>query len=89
MNNLSKFTKEELNKELKRREEEEIPILLENPDFTNLKVLTERYLFNLYNYDFVAHLVNRDYDESIYECIMRTLYGPNIFNWINKKLNGE
>jgi late competence protein required for DNA uptake (superfamily II DNA/RNA helicase) len=88
MNDMSKFTKKELNDELKRREEKEIkegiPTLLENPDFTILKEMTSQYLLGLHNKNPV---MVHDYDGFIYECVMKTLYGYNIFNWINLKLD--
>lgn len=81
---IRKISDAELRAEIERRRQEkaakERPKLLANPDFSALTQLTERYFDAL-----ESKQGDEDDDHYIYEEVLKALYGPKVFDWINKK----
>jgi len=76
---LGKFTDDELKEELERRNE--VPDQLEVVDFTNLKLEVRNYLIAIRD-----GRIPKDGEHYLFENLMKTLYGPDIFNWIRPRL---
>lgn len=77
--NLKTYDTEELEKELERRKRlNNKPEMIEIFDFTSLKKMVA---------DIIDEIANDEYREDnkqyIYEEVMKTFYGPGIFEWIN------
>lgn len=76
---------EDLKNELKRREEErklqEIPKRFMNPNFAVLHKLLDDYMETLVENDEMRDGINY-----IYECVMTTFYGRDVFDWINDQI---
>lgn len=83
---INSFSKEELEEALARKVEEEEkqnrPVLIDLPDLTKLKEACEYHILEIID----GKHVDSDADHYIYEAAMQTLYGKNIFSWINEKL---
>lgn len=77
---LKNYTKEQLEDELKRREELVIPIQLESPDLTDLKRVTAEYIEEL-SKNPAGDMTNSEH--FVFEEAMEAIYGKNIFDWIN------
>ena len=79
------ISNDEVKNELKRREEEsalqEIPMRFTNPNFAVLHKLLDNYMESL-----VENNEMKDGQYWIYECVMNTFYGRDIFDWINKHI---
>jgi len=79
MSNLSKYTIDELEAELERRELlGDMPKLLANPDFSNLQRVCSEYLESI-----ARDEVDDDHDHWIYEAAMEACFGRNIWGFIN------
>ena len=80
---MSIVSDEEAKNELKRREEasalREVPMRFMNPNLAVLNNLLDNYMKSL-----VDNEEMKDGVHWIYECVMTTFYGSDIFNWINK-----
>jgi hypothetical protein len=76
---LGKFTDDELEEELERRNKP--PKQLEEPDFTNLKQEADNYLIGVRD-----QRIPKDGEHYLFETLMKTLYGPDIFHWINPRM---
>jgi len=76
---LGKFSDDELKEELERRNE--VPDQLEVVDFTNLKLEVRNYLIAIRD-----GRIPKDGEHYLFENLMKTLYGPDIFNWIRPRL---
>lgn len=76
---LGKYTDDELKEELERRNE--VPDQLEVVDFTNLKLEVRNYLIAIRD-----GRIPKDGEHYLFENLMKTLYGPDIFNWIRPRL---
>ena len=76
---------EELKAELLRRENEEKasakPKAISDPPFTNLRKMCQDYIDGLANDGYV----DDDLDHYIFETAMTTLYGDDVWKWINGK----
>jgi len=95
MNELDKFTDEELKSELKKRrekrQEEEIPSTLASFDLQNLKENCFEYLL------MIVKIADRQYDHSwietgegfVFKSAMETFYGTSIWNWIKEKVDKD
>ena len=88
MTHIDEFTCEVLQKELERRrelrEELEKPKQLEGFDLGPLMKICSDYI------DYIAtdwHGDN-DWDHYIYETAIETMYGKDVWDWINKKMAG-
>ena len=84
MKTLKDYSIEELKLALDRKikEEEKIPKIISNPDFTKLINMAKEHIDNL------AHkfIIDEDADRYFYEEVMTSLFGKDIFTWINKCL---
>ena len=85
MKTLEDYSIEELKIALDRKikEQEKIPEIIANPDFTELINMAKERINNL------AHkfIIEEDSDHYyFYEEVMKTLFGKDIFTWINKQL---
>lgn len=72
----------EVERRRKAKEAKERPQLVEKPDFSAVIKITEEYLSLLAT----DGSQDNDDDHYIYEEVMKALYGPKVFDWINKKL---
>ena len=83
--NLDDYTSDDLVKELKKREEEEIeetrPQPLDVQDFSQVRKACEVHIQEL-----IDGKVDSDIDHYIYETAMEAIYGKDIWNWVNSKL---
>lgn len=83
---LRSFSEEELQAELERREKErrenKRPTLVENPDFSNVIRDCIAYVDHLHKHDYEP----KDLDHYVFEHAMKAVFGPGVFDWINKKL---
>jgi len=75
---LKKFTDDELKEELERRNEP--PEQIEDPDLTNLKLEANNYLVAIRD-----QRIPKDGEHFLFENLMKTLYGPDIFDWIRPR----
>ena len=75
---LTKFTDDELKEEIERRNE--VPKQFEEPDFTNLKQEAYNYLIAIRD-----GRIPKDGEHFLFENLMKTLYGPDIFDWIRPR----
>ncbi len=57
-----------------------LPVILKNPNFLNLQRMTEDYIKDIVN---STYCEDENFDHYMYEEVMKTFYGKNIFNWIN------
>lgn len=80
------FSDEELEKEIKRREEckkkSSIPKAIERPDFSSLIKMCKQYIDELAN-----DTVHDDDDTRyyIYECAIECVFGKRVWGWINQQ----
>lgn len=86
MKTFDDFTDDELKNELERRKqtkkEHEIPKLIENPDLTVMKKALTHYI----NYIVENGHEEKDCEYWIYETAVKTFFGDNTFDWINKNI---
>lgn len=70
-----------INKQVKLLKEynNNIPQPVENPDFVSLTKMTNDILLDIYKQEYN----NEDNQHYIYEATLETIYGKNIFKWIN------
>jgi len=80
---LNKFTDEELEEELARRREPPKPV--EHPNLGDLKAVAQEYLDDIKE----NGRPSKDSKNYIFESVMKTFYGPDIFSWINEWNTGE
>jgi len=64
---------------------DDTPQPLENIDFKNVIRDAKNYIEELAKEDGYNH-ESCDCEHFMYETVMKTVYGNNIFKWINKKL---
>ncbi len=85
MKTISEFTIEELETELENKKREEdiskIPQLIENPSLDKLIALCKTEI----NHLFLKGRNTKDARNWFYEEVMETLYGTDVFNWINEQ----
>ena len=79
MKNLEQFSTDELEEELRRREEEEKPKQIAAPDLTKLRKICQEYIDSLARDKYV----DGDLDHYIFEAAMETVFGKNVWDWIN------
>ena len=77
--NIKKYTAEELQKELNRRENMAAPQPVEEPDLTKLKEAAAEYIEAVVD----GTSVDSDLGHYIYEAAMEAIYGDEVFTWIN------
>ena len=80
MKDLSGFSDDELQAELNRRNAP--PDQLEEVDLTSLRAEAKNYIDTLHE----TGRQPKDSDHYMFENVMKTLYGPDIFDWINPHL---
>lgn len=80
MSELSKFSSEDLLKELQNRKHIK-PTPLVNPDFSKLKVICQRQLDELETGD-----DDGETEHYVYEEAMEAVFGENIWDYINEKI---
>jgi len=78
-NDFSKYTDDELIKELELREKSKMPKIVENPNFGSLIYILTTYI----DYIQKNKCTNDNYEHDIYESVLLTFFGNNIFDWIN------
>lgn len=85
---LNKFTTNELLDELKKRKirEQTEPVLIEIPNLSHLKSLLKNYIHCIENGNYN---VDQNNEYKIFETVLKTFFGEDVFIWINKKLNIE
>ena len=85
MGNLKGFSEAELEEELHSRKEvqrqSDKPCMIEDPDYKALRYLCQKYIDDLY----VHSWVDDDLREYIFEAAMKILFGPDVWDWINKQ----
>jgi hypothetical protein len=79
--NINDHTEEELKAELAKREKEKSkPKPIENIDFSNIKNMAIEEIDHI-----IKHGENsKDIQQYMYEAVMNTVYGQDIFKFINK-----
>jgi len=82
MTDLSKVSDHDLEEEIKRRAG--IPEQLFDVDLTSLRTITKEYMNSLYS----DNRPPKDAEHYIFETVMKTLYGENIFKWISDETRG-
>ena len=81
-NNLSKYSIEELEAALAAKKAElKRPALIRNPDVRRLVDVTEQYLDSL-----ESEIECGNYDSIIASIALETIYGPNITDWIFRRV---
>jgi hypothetical protein len=81
---LINLTTAQLEEELERRKQLlEVPKPVPQPDFNNLIRMCQEYIFEI-NSNVVE--LDDNWKQYIYEEALKTIFGPCIFNWINKKI---
>ena len=83
MSELDNYSIEQLEKELHRRKGPPEPLELEEVDLTKLRAQAKDYLDYLHEKKYES----KDARYYMFEGVMKTLYGPDIFDWINERLN--
>lgn len=84
-NNVSIENLEKLLEEKKRAEaEENIPKALPEPDMDRIKAICGNYINYLISEDFHP---DNDEEHLLFEEVMKTVFGDDIFDWINKQIN--
>ncbi len=80
---ISQYTDDELKDELLKHEKKtpERPPLIGNPDLKKLTELCERYMDFRFGDDYHE---DNNFQIYIYECVLRTFYGKNVFNMIQQ-----
>jgi hypothetical protein len=82
--NLENLTTAQLEQELERRKQLlEVPKPVPQPDFNNLIRMCQEYIFEI-NSNVLE--LDDNWKQCIYEEVLKTIFGPCIFSWINKKL---
>ena len=82
MINLSEFTEDELVAEIKRRRWGDKPPMLQHTDFNKLVETCQKYI----NYvDSDDYHEDNDWSHYIYEAVIETLYGKDVWKWINNR----
>ena len=81
---LGKFTDDELEEELERRKEPPDPLPPSNDALVILHRLARSYLTSISD----NGRPSKDAEHFIFETVMKTLYGPDIFDWINLHSTG-
>jgi hypothetical protein len=84
MDDLQTYTTEELEEELERRkkQKEEIPEPLASVDYSNIYNMCTMYIYDLHQYGEES----KDFEHYLFECALETIYGKDIWFWINEKL---
>jgi hypothetical protein len=78
---LKQFSSKELNNELIRRKSLGIkPQQKENPDLTELRDVTSKYIDSIYD---GTDNPDSNIEHDIYEAAMEALYEEGIFDWMN------
>ena len=82
MKNIGDFTTEELEAEIARRKSPKVtrPMVFVEPDFLAMCTYIDSLVANWAKYG----EYDGDDSEYIFEEVMKTLYGPNFFEWFNK-----
>ena len=81
---LGKFTDEELEEELERRKSPPCPLSSENVNINNLRKHAKEYLDTVYKHGRPP----KDAEHFMFEAIMTTFYGNDIWAWLNKYNKG-
>ena len=74
---------EKLEKELEESKKQEIPKPIPVRDFNPLIKMCESHLKDIAEKGYAEE----DDKQYIFECVMKTIYGKDIFNWYNKNNN--
>ena len=80
---LQDYTRQELEAELERRNlENKKPVMLEDPDLSNLKAMLQELI------DSIAkdRWLDSDDKQFVYQEAMKTFFGRDVFLWINEAL---
>lgn len=83
MSELNKYSIKQLEEELHKRKGPPEPLELEEVVLTKLRAQAKDYLYYLYE----NNRESKDARHYMFEEVMKTLYGPDIFYWINEILN--
>lgn len=89
---IEEFDDEELETELKRRQEKKRiaakPKPLKNIDWTPLINMCQEQIDNLHENEMCdeddRQYIDSDIDHYVYECAMTCVFGANVFKWINR-----
>ena len=60
-----------------------IPLPLQNPDYSKLRTLAESIIKDMAGDDYCE---DNDNTQWAYEAMMNAVYGPGVWEWINKRL---
>jgi hypothetical protein len=77
---LNKFTDEELEEELQRRKDPPDPLASEDVNISNLRTHVENYI----KYIHEQGCPPKDAEHFMFEAVMTTFYGNDIWSWLNK-----
>ena len=79
-----KFTDEELEEELQRRKSPPWPLASEDVNISNIRNHAKNYLESIYK----NGCPPKDAEHFMFESVMTTFYGNDVWNWINKHNTG-
>lgn len=79
---LENISTRELEKESERQTREEKPRSIDNPDITRLQNICCEYINDLASDGYV----DEDYEQYIFEAAMETVFGKDVWKFINDKL---
>lgn len=79
---LNKFTDDELEEELERRKAPPLPLASEDIRLVQLQKQAGLYLSTLHTEGYTP----KDAEHYMFEEVMKTFYGPDVFDWINERL---
>lgn len=78
---LEEYTPDQLKKELERREKKPVaPKMIDNPDFTALKLLCQDYVDYCVSDAFCE---DNDYDDHISEAVIEAFFGEEFWQFFN------
>lgn len=81
---IEKFSTQELQAEIERRERSTPPRMLDKPDLRRLKYTLQEYMDFVFSDEYYS---DNDYRHYIYEDALKAFYGEDIFDEINKREN--
>jgi len=58
------------------------PVMIEKPDYTNLKKICQDYIDSIANNEYV----DDDFDHYIYETAIETFFGKEVWQFINRRM---
>jgi len=81
---LKKFTDEELEDELKKRKDVPYPLASEDVNIAKLSTQAREYLDDIHKHG----RPSKDAEHYMFETVMITFYGSDVFDWIRKHNTG-